>query len=96
MPSLVPPDRNVASCFFSEQPLGRRHTVLGAGGRNTGVGPDVCLPRAWILTGSQRQKVTRGLQIIIIATNPAVRERIAMREINTVISRRCSPGKGCH
>lgn len=33
-PSLVPPERNVASCFFSEQPLGTSNTVLGAGGRN--------------------------------------------------------------
>lgn len=34
-------------------------------------------------------------KINITATNPAMRQSIAMKEINTVIGGRCSPGKVC-
>lgn len=52
-PSLIPPDRNVASCFFSEQLLGTTHTVLETGGKNTHPPPDASSQEAHILMGKR-------------------------------------------
>ena len=48
-PFPVPPGRNVASCSFSEQLLGTRHTVLQTGGRNKPEAPDACSDLVYIL-----------------------------------------------
>ena len=41
-----------ASCFFSEQLLGTRHTVLQTGGRNKPEAPDACSDPVYILMGA--------------------------------------------
>lgn len=72
-PFPVPPGRNIASCFFSEQLLGTRHTVLQTGGRNKPEAPDACSDRvyilmeAWTVGSTGTNEVTGRLQINIMA-----------------------------
>ena len=98
-PSLIPPDRNVASCFFSEQLLGTTHTVLETGGKNTHPPPDASSQEAHILMGKRTSQQISQWSNKMTADKHHCYEitlwkSIAMKERNRVVAE-VFPGKAC-
>ena len=83
-PFPVPPGRNIASCFFSEQLLGTRHTVLQTGGRNKPEAPDACSDPVYILMGAWTVGST--------GTNGVT----GWLQINIMVAKLCCGKEDCH